>query len=192
MQHLDNLRLQIPLFRLAAEPDDPLDPRVASAEADDGEQGVEHVHYLLYTADDKVPSPLPADMLQYVRTASLLQDKASNLESAVEGASMRAWELFGYDRGDWVPATPVSRLLALSPAASLHPSTNLRADARTCLLARLTAVPPTPTPAGPKEDLRHLPHLAARGRIPAVWPHRVLLLLRQARAKVPHVPRGFP
>ena len=100
MQHLDNLRLQIPLFRLAPEAEDPLDPRIAS-EAEDGE-GVEQVHYLLYTADDKVPSPLPAEMLQYVRTASLLQDKASNLESAVEGASMRAHELLGYDRGDWV------------------------------------------------------------------------------------------
>ena len=59
------------------------------------------MHYLLYTADDTVPSPLPPELLPYVRSANVVHIQEANLESAVEGSSMRAQELYGYSETDW-------------------------------------------------------------------------------------------
>ena len=99
-QHLGNLRLEIPIFKLLAEhAHAPV--RLVSAEEPEQYDPIEDVHYLLYTADDTVPSPLPAELLPYMRTANVVHLEESNLESEIETSSMRAHELYGYSTADW-------------------------------------------------------------------------------------------
>lgn len=109
MEHLDNLKLQIPIFRLGAE----VDEQSAAADQADVEDGavetIEEVHYLLHAASLDVPSPLPAEMLPHVRTASLLEVSQSFtlLEAAVVEANLRCHDLLGYDSAvAWVESSP--------------------------------------------------------------------------------------
>ena len=111
LEHLSNLRLQIPLFqlKLASAVDgesDHADEAVVGSEQQ-AAHGECEVRYLLHTSDVLPASPLQEEYLSSVRVATVLQHGYAHVESAVEACSLRARDLCGYEpESEWIGKKP--------------------------------------------------------------------------------------